>query len=437
MNIANSNINKENNDDAYKITYLIFSIIFFLGSLTQFDFFRAETFSQIYASESNANLFFIVFWPSSLAILGFLYIFGGRKYYKTPLPISAIVLFIIIFLSSITSILPDTSIRRSISFFMSMIGAYLIVQSAPSPTYIAKSIAISTGLLSIISVFSCIIVPELSIHRMSPDIAGDWKGVFQHKNMAAYSSAIGLLFGFKFAKDNIAYSIFFVFSLVLFIMSRSEFLFAAIPTIVLLSFAIVKFGTFSEKLSRVIFAGILLSITIYMVYFTYMNPRWLDQFGTTLNGRTEIWSSLVLGLNGHELLGRGFGAVHGVGEQSVLWMNGGWMRAFGHGHSGQLDTLVSTGILGIISVNIFILSPIVNSYPRLNYHNFAYFVTFLSVIFLLISRSFLESDLIVAGRTPWIISTVCIFALHKWYSANNHPHYGKLQPGPRISARPR
>ena len=66
-------------------------------------------------------------------------------------------------------------------------------------------------------------------------------------------------------------------------------------------------------------------------------------------GRAAIWHAELAYIGDHPLLGAGFGAFADTGARSPLfgYMGEKWIGTIAHGHSGYLELMVTTGIIGL------------------------------------------------------------------------------------------
>jgi len=403
----------------YRSAYLVLSASFFFLLATQGSFFPEDYYIADEATTADANLFFLIFWPSYFFC--FLLLYWNRKVQRTRAPISLIILAAAVILSVIFSELPEVSARRAAGLFLSLGCALLIVKSAKDPQEIVNALYFGLIPLVLLSVAGALAIPSRAIHYASPDLIGDWKGIFSHKNTTAYVACIALVLTghqLKTRGPRIVIIIAFCASLLLLVKANSLFIFLMAPICFITASILGQKSRASRLYMRLISIGAILTllpIAIITIYF----PRWPELLGTTLNYRTEIWSTLLSAQSGRELLGHGYGAVHNVGENSIFWRYGEWrIQTLGHGHSGQIDVYAATGLIGWCAINFFLLSTMTKldlSAPGPARHQG---VVFAFLAWIVITRSFVESNLLETGRLDWFLCSVAILSLHRWYRKN-------------------
>lgn len=76
----------------------------------------------------------------------------------------------------------------------------------------------------------------------------------------------------------------------------------------------------------------------------------------TLTGRTEIWGGVLQALDGHYLLGGGFGAGWDIVGERLFILTG---ILVGHAHNGYLDLMTDLGIVGLVLMVTFYVGLII------------------------------------------------------------------------------
>lgn len=406
----------------FRKAYILLTASFFFLLATRGAFFPEDYYLADEANSSDANIFFLIFWPMYLAL--YLAMYWRRTVERARTPLSLMLVIAAVVASVVFSELPDVSIRRASALFISLACGLLLVKTAKEPQEIVQALYSGLAPLVLISVAGALLFPSHAIHYASPDLVGDWKGVFSHKNTTAYVAAVVLVISAHQVKIR-GFALYptaiFLSSLILIIKANSLFIIMMTP-LCFVTAALLGQRTRASKLYARAVAVSAALILIPIALLTFYNPRWPEFLGTTLNNRTEIWSTLLSAQAGHELFGHGYGAVHNVGENSVFWRYGEWrIQTLGHGHSGQLDVYAATGILGWIAVNIFLFSTLVRIDLKSQGSSRHQGIVFAFLAWIVITRSFVESDLLETGRIDWFLCSIAIIALHRWY--HTAPNY--------------
>lgn len=134
----------------------------------------------------------------------------------------------------------------------------------------------------------------------------------------------------------------------------------------------------------------------------------------SFTGRGAIWSALTSMISDRPILGFGYGSVFLVGDNSP-WFGyaTGWAVDAMHGHNGYLETLATTGVIGLaLALLAFVVDPIrlVVSMDRSE----SALVSLVSALLIFVSlHNTMESSLMVGARPEWVTLLV-IGAVVRW-----------------------
>lgn len=261
------------------------------------------------------------------------------------------VLFILIVLmSAIWSIHPDLTIRRGIGYVLTMlIAGYLSVRFDVDDRMRVFSWGFAVS--AITSLLFIAAFPQYGIMQVG-DLAGDWRGVFPHKNVLGPVMAVAVFVELYILTRSPARYWWHVVLLsacfVLVVLSHSA-------TALLLSQAYLT-GTclyLLWKRNRLI--GVFISIVIILLLLIALIVFWDDlEFvlgilskDTTLTGRTGLWSLVFEFIKQRPLLGWGYRAMWQPGDASTALMDRllGW--GAGSSHNAFLEITLQLGLLGL------------------------------------------------------------------------------------------
>jgi O-antigen ligase len=268
------------------------------------------------------------------------------------------------------------------------------------------------------------LAPSLSIHTardtLEPQLAGDWRGPFGHKNVAAPIMAMLIFVGLYLAsrraivpgvaiaslsaifliltggKSAMALCAFaFVLSVLVGAM-ENLLLRACLCFLPLLGLNLLTLGSvFSERLSAVV----------------KMLP-----FDATFTGRTDIWEFAMSSLALRPLLGYGFAAFWGTDSIERLIKNDQieWAATASHSHNGYLDSALTMGFPGLVLIiGIFIVAPLRNFSVATQFgNNEPLAKLFLRIWLFGIYLSSMESFLLDRADPIWFTFLVGVFGLH-------------------------
>ena len=277
-------------------------------------------------------------------------------------------LLVLMFLSVTWSIHPDVTFRRDVNYFSTILTACYLAQQFD----IDEIMRILSWGIAISVVFSFLFVaafPIDAIHQPSPwhgeggDIAGDWKGVFSHKNnlghvmivgifvelymLTATSQPIGRLFWHTILLGGCIVLCIFSHSGTALILA-SIYLVGAI-LFLLLQHARKYFGVGLATLAIVV-------ATIIFILFVY--PDLLFGFlgrDETLTGRTELWALVLRFIWDRPLLGWGYSAMWLPDDDITRAISDAVGWDVPEAHNALLDVTLQMGIVGLVIVLSFIV----------------------------------------------------------------------------------
>ncbi len=261
---------------------------------------------------------------------------------------------------------PSTSLKRAALCLLVMTtaaGAPLLPRGRAE---MVKLIAIAALIPITLSYFGVVFLPNLAIHTAAdaaePDLAGAWRGVFEHKNVA--SPVFGLiaycgLFVAGEGRRRLGYGIAGA-SLFFLLFTHGKTSTALwLPALIVGVYAARAAGTWT-------FAMLALGPAIAMsalgfgaqVFAIFRNlAAWLP-FDASFTGRADVWRFAATKLVERPIAGRGFDAfwddpaVRDNTEQ-------GWATTAAHAHNGYVDATLAMGLIGLaLTLWAFVLQPL-------------------------------------------------------------------------------
>jgi O-antigen ligase len=269
----------------------------------------------------------------------------------------------------------NTSARRFVLSF----GAFLLAAMLPWLTrglrHFANLLLAVAVLILVLSYLGLLVIPHLSIHQPTdiaePELAGDWRGIFGHKNGAASVMAVFVYLGWFVARigrpligaavalaalvflfyshGKSAMGMVFVVAIIAFFVDRAHSVwgkaFVAFGPLAMIGFLTV--GSITSETAHSLLSQLPIDIS-----FT---------------GRTEIWSFAIESLSAHPWKGHGFEAfwyseaVRFGAEDSTRWM-----VDVATSHNSYVDLALTVGIPGLALVGLaFLVAPLRDFHNRL------------------------------------------------------------------------
>ncbi len=249
---------------------------------------------------------------------------------------------------------PATSVKRLVlALIMALLGTALVLLPA-TPRALAAILAVSAGIVLALSYGGVILVPDLAIHQITdveePALAGDWRGVFAHKNDAAGVLSLFVFQGLFAARRGfpvagwavVAASAFFL----LFAGGKS-----ALALVVVTLATSRLWAMLPDRWPRVVLAFLpAAAMNLFTVGSVLLPPVGALvhalPIDSTFTGRDAIWSFAVGEMPGHLLLGHGFDAFWNT-ESTRYGDETQWAGSASHAHNSYVDIVMSAGLPGL------------------------------------------------------------------------------------------
>jgi exopolysaccharide production protein ExoQ len=412
---------KYNNNDArtlrqYTLSdflFLSFLALVFIG-LEPFAIRDFNKITNLNSGEGNATrqIAYLVMFVATCAIS--LKREGFRSLNVLPIPLMAALGW---FLLSVTwSLAPDISLRRIVLSFCAILTTFLLVRQLGMD----RSVRLLTGFLAVliaINLISIFILPQ-AVHtqgELDQALVGNWRGLYFHKNIAgpmAALSAIAFLNQFWVEKKRSAL-IYFSLAIVFVVGSMSKTSMAILPISIFGALLCCKFRSDPIKWNNFLRALKFATVFVLLVALVFNGPiieYLLDPQRFT--GRGTIWRTALEYSGEHLLTGSGFAAFWGIGLQSPVLRNSeiSWLITVAHSHSGYIELLVTTGIIGLaLALAATFVHPLSMLNSNRSRHDFLLY-GWIIFSFLL---NFTETRLFQMVREDWIVHVLAIALIYQ------------------------
>jgi O-antigen ligase len=285
---------------------------------------------------------------------------------------------------------------------------------------------LSAGALIFLAVcyLGVLLAPSLSMHTardmFESHLAGDWRGPFGHKNVAAPIMAMLIFVGLYLAgrKAVISGVAIGLLSAVFLISTGGKSATALCIFTFVLSAAIVAVN---NPLFRACLAFAPLLCLNLLTVGSVFSEKFADilklmPFDTTFTGRTDVWEFAISSLALHPMLGYGFAAFWGTASIEKLVQNDQieWAAGASHSHNGYLDSALTLGYPGLaLIIVIFVVAPLMNfSIATRSGNDEPLAKLFLRFWLFGIYLSSMESFLLDRTDPIWFMFLVSVFGLH-------------------------
>jgi O-antigen ligase len=266
-------------------------------------------------------------------------------------------------LTVVTSWDPALSARR-LAFALVTIGIAGMVLLVPkTPRHFADVMAVVVLIVLAACYLGVAFVPQLTIHQASdviePELAGDWRGAFGHKNEAAVVMVLFVFIGIFVARVRSLGlgAIIVMLALPFLFFTHSKTAMAALPLALIVSAIMARAAKPTNGVAVAL--SILVALNLVSIGSIYIAPihAVVDAImpDATFTGRTDIWKFAIDHIAQRPITGYGFATFWGT-EQVVYGMTGAtWANTASHAHNGFVDLALTIGIPGSALVTLWLI----------------------------------------------------------------------------------
>ena len=274
--------------------------------------------------------------------------------------------------SALTSWEPALSARRLVFTLVSMSIAAMVLLLPKNQRHFAGVMATVALIVLAACYLGVFLAPNLSVHQTSdlaePELAGDWRGVFSHKNEASVAMVLFVFIGMFVARvRSLAVGgLIVVSALVFLVFTQSKTAIAMLPITLIVTALINRIRRPAIGIGLgllVVVAFIILSIgSLYSEAVRDLLDLVLPDASFT--GRTDIWQFALDHVAQRPITGYGFAAFWGTHEV-VYGMSGNsvWANTVAHAHNAYLNLALTVGIPGSLLVTAWlVVLPLIDFY---------------------------------------------------------------------------
>jgi O-antigen ligase len=317
---------------------------------------------------------------------------------------------------------PSTSIKR-FALTASVIAVAAAMLLLPkSQNELMRWFSIAALILLAVCYLGILLAPGLSIHlatdTQEPQLAGNWRGAFGHKNVAASVMAMLLFLGIYIVRCKAWLSgtaIIALSSLFLFYTASKSSLTLTFLVLALTSLTTVVRGFW---LRAVMLLAPLLLLNLLSVG-SVMNESLAElakmlPLDSSFTGRADIWTFAVQALQLRLPTGYGFEAFWGTDTLRSFPEGIEWAEYASHSHNGYLDTALSMGLPGLaLLIAVLVIAPLRNFHAADHGGNDGPLTMALLRIWLFgLYLSSLESFFLDRADPTWFTFLLALFGLH-------------------------
>jgi O-antigen ligase len=325
-------------------------------------------------------------------------------------------------LSVLTSWEPSLAARR-LAFAFVVISISAMVLLLPKNLRHFSDLMAATALIVLaVCYLGVLLIPQYALHNatdfLEPEHAGDWRGVFPHKNDAGASMVLFIFIGFYLARvrNFLLGGLIVALSAVFLGFTQSKTAMGVLPLTLILSAIIGR--TRTPALGIALVVGLLLIFNLCSVGTVMFEPvrRLMEAImpDATFTGRTEIWQLGIQAVAQRPITGYGYSTFWGT--QEVLYGFGGaatWANAASDAHNAYLNLALTIGIPGMLLVVVWVVVLPIMDFCRASSdeHTRALQVLFLRVCLYGVYASCFESSIFQQVGEVWFFYLTSTFGL--------------------------
>jgi O-antigen ligase len=291
----------------------------------------------------------------------------GARGFATLLSAAYLALGAWIAVMVVMSIEPGTSARRLVLALSVAAVAASLMLLPKSQTELRNWLAVAILTLLAVCYLGILLVPNLSIHLATdpqePALAGAWRGVFGHKNMAAGMMAMLLFLGIYVMRAGswLAGAIAIGLTLLFLINTEGKSALALCLGVLVLTSLAAMIRSFWFRAVVLLMPLVLLNMIGIgsVVSETLAAISKALPLDASFTGRTDIWT---FGLEVARLklwTGYGFSAFWGSSAVRNLPQGMEWAATAAHSHNGYLDIALALGLPGLaLLIAAFVVGPL-------------------------------------------------------------------------------
>lgn len=322
-------------------------------------------------------------------------------------------------LASVLGISPGQSLRRLVLAGFLCAAAAAMLQLPRDERHFAILLAIWAGIVIVVSYIGVALIPERSIHQASdflePQLAGDWRGLFDHKNGAAAAMAVFALTGMYIA-SRLSKLLGWGLTLLalFFLVQTGGKTAAALFPLVLILAAIIERAL---PLRHIVVFGTLAAMALFtiggVVFPQIAALTKAIGVDTTFTNRTDIWTLAIDSIQDHPIFGYGYQAFWQRDELKYAFQEvPTWAVAAVDSHNAYLEMLLAVGFPGLAILLFWIVwLPLRDIGAARKREPTALTRYYIRVWLYILLLGFLESTFMMSGGAIWFMMLVAIFGL--------------------------
>jgi O-antigen ligase len=324
--------------------------------------------------------------------------------------------------SVVLSLDPGTSIRRFVLTTCVIVVAASMLLLPKSERQLMHWFGVAALALLAVCYLGILLAPNLSMHlatdTQEPQLAGNWRGTFGHKNLAAGVMAMLVFLGICIVRSGAWLSGVAVLALAsLFLLNTAG------KSSLSLIFAVLILTSLTSVIRSLWLRALMLLMPLVLLNLFSVGTVMSEALGevakilpldSSFTGRTDIWTFALQSLQQRLPTGYGFAAFWGSDSIGALPEGKEWAEYASHSHNGYLDTALAMGLPGLtLLVAVLVIAPLRNfQVADSGGNNGPLAMAFLRIWLFGLYLSSLESFFLDRSDPLWFTFLLAVFGLH-------------------------
>ena len=314
-----------------------------------------------------------------------------------------------------------TALRRLFVTWLFCLSASLLLVLPRDRKHFCVMLAFCTTIVLALCYFGVVAMPMRSIHQASdvvePALAGDWRGVFEHKNIAAPAMVILVFFSLYIAARWSAWIGWTLAALAMIFLFKTngKSAIGLFPLAMGMAMVLVRWPRVGALLFVCFllgFNGLTLGSALVPAIRNFVASLGVD---ATFTSRTDVWSLAAGAIMERPLLGYGFDSFWGTGPLLNSEMaSQTWAVAAAHAHNSYLEVMLDGGVPALVLTLAWLILLPSRDIARAAQRNADPSLTLLYTriwVFALISAC-MESNFFKTSGMMWFVLLISVFGLH-------------------------
>ena len=322
----------------------------------------------------------------------------------------------------VLSLDPGTSMRRFALTASVVVVAAAMMLLPKSQNELMRWLSVAALVLLATCYLGIVLAPNLSIHlatdAQEPGLAGNWRGSFGHKNVAAAVMAMLLFLGIYIIRSGAWFSGVAIVSL-----ASLFLLYSAGKSSLTLCFSVLLLTSLTAVVRSFWARAIMLLAPLVLLNMLSVGTAMSETLAeiakllpldSSFTGRIDIWNFAVQSLQERLTTGYGFASFWGSSSIQNLPEGKEWAAYASHSHNGYLDTALGMGLPGLaLLIVALVIAPLRNFHSAdIGGNNGPLAIGLLRIWLFGLYLSSMESFFLDRSDPLWFTFLLAVFGLH-------------------------